>query len=395
MALAGRGWGKTRVGAEWIREGVEAGKVLRVALVGRTSADVRDTMIEGESGLLSVCPQKWKPRYEPSKRRVTWPRHPRTGVSAIATAFSGDKPAQLRGPQHDRAWADELAAWRYPEAWAQLQFGLRLGANPQAIVTTTPRPTALIRELLADPGTFVTRGTTEDNRANLAPRFWDIIHRKYGGTRLGRQELNAELLGDNPLALWQRSQFEKEGFRITPASLPDFERIVVAVDPSVHDGKEDPETTELAECGIIVAGLHCVNDVPRGVILEDGTVWGSPLEWAAQAVALYHKWSADRIVAEVNNGGALVETVIRTLDRNVSYRAVHASRGKFTRAEPVSSLYEQGRIRHLGCFAGLEDELADWTPGQKSPNRLDALVWGVTDLAIDTLGGVSVIELGR
>lgn len=344
-------------------------------------------MIEGESGILAISPPWCRPKYEPSKRRLTWPN------GAIATAYSGDKPDQLRGPQHDGAWGDEVAAWRYPDAWDQLQFGLRLGDDPQVVVTTTPRPTKLIRELLKDPGTFITKGRTADNRGNLAPTFYDRLLQRYEGTRLGRQEMDAELLDDNPLALWKRSQFEASGFRVKDGQLPDLERIVVAVDPSVHDGTQDAEATQLAEAGIIGAGLYRLNGVAHGVILEDRSVFGSPKEWAQAAIDLYHELKADRLVAEINNGGALVETVIRTIDRNVSYRPVHASRGKFTRAEPISSLYEQRRVKHKGVFSTLEDEMAEWTPGEKSPNHLDAMVWALTDLMVSGSGPAQYVDI--
>lgn len=365
--LAGRGFGKTRTGAEWVREQVESGKARRIALVGRTAADVRDVMVKGESGILAISPPWCKPVYEPSKRLLTWPN------GAIATTYSGDKPDQLRGPQHDKAWADELAAWRYPDAWDQLQFGLRLGSAPQVAVTTTPRPTKLIRDLLKDPNTHPTRGTTYDNAGNMAPSFFSKIIRKYEGSRLGRQELNAELLDDTPYALWKRSQIDR--LRLAKdARLPELKRLVVAVDPSVTSSEDSAET------GIVLAGLGMDG---HGYVLEDLSLQGTPAEWAQVAVGIYRQKRADRLVAETNQGGEMVEHTLRTVDRNVSYRAVHASRGKVTRAEPIAALYEQGRVHHVGSLPELEDQMCEWVPGEPSPDRMDALVWALTDLMLD------------
>lgn len=364
LLMAGRGFGKSRTGAEWVRRQVESGSCGRIALVGRTAADCRDVMVEGESGILAISPAWCKPRYEPSKRRLTWPN------GAIATTYSGDQPDQLRGPQHDGAWCDELAAWRYPDAWDQLQFGLRLGADPRVVVTTTPRPVKHIRDLISQATTHVTRGSTYDNKANLAPAFLSQIVRRYEGTRLGRQELNAELLDDNPYALWKRSQIEK--LRIAKA--PQLRRIVVAVDPSITSGEDSAET------GIIVAGLGVDN---HGYLLEDCSLGqATPAEWARAAVGAYRRHSADRIVAETNQGGEMVEHTIRTVDRNVSYQAVHASRGKLTRAEPISALYERGLVHHVGVFPELEDQMCDWIPGEPSPDRMDAAVWALTALML-------------
>jgi len=369
LILAGRGFGKTRTAAEWVREQVDARKASRIALVGPTAADVRDTMVEGESGLLSVFPSFQRPTYEPSKRRVTF------YTGATAYTYSAEEPDRLRGPQHDLAWSDELCAWKYPETWDQLQFGLRLGKHPQQVVSTTPRPTKQLRDLMADPRTVVTRGRTLDNSANLAPAFLAAIKAKYEGTRLGRQEMDAEILDDNPGALWQRSEIDAHRVRNAPV----MRRIVVAVDPAVTSSESSDET------GIVVAGL---GEDGRGYVLDDLTTKDTPAKWAELAIAAYHHYRADRIVAEGNNGGDLIESVIRSIDPNISYSRVHARRGKFARAEPVAALYEQGRISHVGSFQKLEDELCEYDPATatESPNRLDALVWAFTELMLGTPG---------
>lgn len=363
LILAGRGWGKTRTGAEWVIDRIEDGHQ-RIALIGPTAADVRDVMVEGESGILAVCPADLTPHYEPSKRRITF------ATGAIATTYSADEPDRLRGPQHEAAWADELAAWRYPEAWDQLQFGLRLGDDPRTIVTTTPRPTKEIRELVAADSTVVTRGSTFDNADNLAPAFLERILSKYEGTRLGRQELYAEILDDVPGALWTRQMLEAAVVGC-PSPIPDTERMVVAIDPAVTSG-EDSDST-----GIVVAGRYDKS----AVVLADLTCRLTPDGWARRAVEAYHDFKADRIVAEANQGGDLVKTVLRTVDPTVPVKLVHATRGKRVRAEPVAALYEQGRVFHTAVFADLEDELVTWTPDSpSSPDRLDALVWALTDL---------------
>ena len=367
LILAGRGFGKTRTGAEWVRWRVETGQARRIALVGRTAADVRDVMVEGESGLLAISPPWNMPKYEPSKRRLTWPN------GAMATTYSGDKPDQLRGPQHDTAWFDELAAWRYPDSFDQAMFGLRLGLHPQWIGTTTPRPTALVRQLLADPTVVQARGSTAENRLNLAPLFVTLLERKYGGTRLGRQELEAEILDDTPGALWKRGQIE--ALRVTKP--PELVRIAVAIDPSASSAEGAAET------GIVVAGLGVDG---QGYVLDDLSLHASPAEWAREALAGFHKYHADRIIAEANQGGEMIEQTLRSVldrgDRLPPFKLVHASRGKQTRAEPVSALYEQGLVHHVGAFAELEDQMTTWVPGEKSPDRMDALVWCLTELMV-------------
>ena len=365
LILAGRGFGKTRTGAEWVKEQVNKGKVGHIALVAATAGDARDTMIEGESGLLSVFPNSERPRYEPSKRRVTFSN------GAIATAFSADEPDRLRGPNHDLAWCDELAAWRYPDAWDMLIFGLRIGDQPQALVTTTPRPTKIIRELVKRDDVVVTRGSTFENKQNLAPSFLAEIVERYEGTRLGRQELHAEILDDVDGALWNREMIE----RARTSTMPDMKRIVVAIDPAVSSKETSAET------GIIVAG---VDEAGHGYVLEDVSKKGTPLEWASEAVAAYHRLQADRIVAEANQGGDMIRHTLDTVDRNIPKRLVHASRGKRVRAEPIAALYEQNRVHHVGSFPDLEDQLCSWVPDlSNSPDRLDALVWALTELVVD------------
>jgi predicted phage terminase large subunit-like protein len=372
LLLAGRGFGKTRSGAEWCVEWAEGRQATRFALVAPTAADARDVMVEGESGILSISPEWFRPIYEPSRRRLTWPN------GAIATLYSADEPERLRGPQHDAAWADEVAAWRYPEAWDMLMFGLRLGADPKVVVTTTPRPTKLIRELVSDPTVFITRGSTSENRANLAPAFLDKIVRKYEGTRLGRQELEAELLEDVPGALWTRGAIEASRTREAPS----LSRVVVAIDPAVTSGEDADET------GIVVVGKDAAG---HGHVLSDVSGRYLPPEWARAAIGAYRTHQADRIVAEVNNGGEMVEATIRMVDPNVPFTAVRASRGKVTRAEPVAALYEQGRIHHVGAFPELEDQMCAFTTdfdrarAGYSPDRVDALVWALTELLVERI----------
>jgi phage terminase large subunit-like protein len=382
LLLAGRGFGKTRAGAEFVRAQVAGGRARRVALVGPTAADARTVMVEGESGLLAIGPQHERPIYEPSLHRLTWPN------GAIATTFSADEPNRLRGPQHDLAWCDELAAWRYPAAWDMLMFGLRLGDDPRAVVTTTPRPIQLIRDLLADPKVVTTRGRTIENQDNLAPAFLDQIVRRYQGTRLGRQELDAELLEDMPGALWQRGLIEAA----RTAALPELIRIVVAIDPAASTGDDADET------GIVVAGRDAAG---HGYVLADASGHYPPAEWARVAVAAYAAHRADRVIGEVNNGGDMVEAMLRMVDPNVPFRAVRASRGKAARAEPVAALYEQGRMHHLGALPRLEDQMCAFTPdfdrtaAGYSPDRVDALVWAVTELLVEPHAGDAIFEAYR
>lgn len=367
LILAGRGFGKTRTGAEFIRREVNAGKANHIALVGATAADVRDTMIEGESGLLRVFPPDQRPHYEPSKRRVTFHN------GASASAYSADEPDRLRGPNHDLAWADELAAWRYSDAWDQLMLGLRIGEHPRCVVTTTPRPVEVIRRLMTtkDGTVHVTRGSTYENQKNLASAFIDEMRRRYEGTTLGRQELHAEILDDLEGALWQRTMFDQGRVHQHPA----LRRVVVAVDPATTSRTNSNET------GIVVAGI---GPDGKGYVLDDKTIRGTPDEWGRAAVSAYHTYQADRIVAEANQGGDMVRHTLMTVDRNAPIKLVHASRGKRTRAEPVAALYEQGKVHHVGYLSALEDQMCNWVPDlSDSPDRLDALVWALTELMID------------
>lgn len=346
------------------------GRYGRVALVAETSADARDVMVEGDSGILGVHPKDFRPLYEPSKRRLTWPN------GAVASLYNATEPDQLRGPQQDLAWADELAKWQYArETWDQLQFGLRLGDHPRVAVTTTPRPIPLIREIMEDPKTVTVRGATRDNQANLAPTFMEQILARYEGTRLGRQELNAEILDDVPGALWTRQMIEATRVR----EAPEMARVVVAIDPSGTDGKDD----EGDDIGIVAAGRGVDG---RGYVLGDYTCKLSPDGWARRAITAYHRHEADRIVAERNFGGAMVKAVVKSADGDVAYKEVTASRGKVARAEPVSALYEQGRVSHVGGLPALEDEMVLMTAsgflGEGSPNRTDALVWALTEVML-------------
>ena len=379
LIMAGRGFGKTRSGAEWIREKWRAGSV-RMALVAETAADARDVIVEGKSGILATSPKSERPLYEPSKRRLTWPN------GAVATLYNGSEPDQLRGPEHDTAWVDELAKYAYPDdTWDNLQFGMRLGAHPQVCVTTTPRPIPIIRRLMKDPASVVTRGSTFDNAANLPERFIQTIRDKYEGTRLGRQELYAEVLDDVPGALWSRDM-------IRHAEPPiEMQRVVVAVDPSGANGD--------LESGADSIGIVIVGKAMDGAfhVLEDATCRLSPAGWGARAVAKYREHMADVIVAEGNFGGAMVEMVIRSADRTANVRLVTASRGKAIRAEPVAALYEQGKVSHAAGLDALEDQMMQMTltgfMGDGSPDRVDALVWALTELALGKGGAPSIRAL--
>ena len=363
LIMAGRGMGKTRTGAEFILHEIKAGRARRVALVAKTPADARDVMIEGDSGILSISPPWDRPLYEPSKRRLTWKN------GTIALVFSSKEPDQLRGPQYDLAWGDEIRTWYYPqETWDNLMFGLRLGEHPRVIVTTTPLPLSVIKKIMKAPDTVVTTGTTYDNRANLAPSFFRQIISKYEGTRLGRQEIKAELLEDVPGALWKRGD-------IIIKAAPDMKRVVVPIDPAVTSSEGADET------GIIVVGLGIDNYV---YVLADKSGRFTPDGWARRAIQAFRDYKADRIIGEVNNGGEMIEYTLRTIDRNIPYKAVHASRGKVVRAEPVAALYEQHKVFHTEVFETLEDQLVTWTLDSGiSPDRLDALVWGITELVLN------------
>ena len=379
--LGGRGAGKTRAGAEWVRAQVEGARPLdegrrgRIALVGETLDQVREVMVFGESGIMACSPADRRPEWQTTRRRLLWPN------GAVAQAFSAHDPEALRGPQFDGAWVDELAKWKRARAtWDMLQFGLRLGERPQVCVTTTPRNMGVLKDILAQDGTVVTRAPTEANAAHLAQSFLDEVRARYAGTRLGRQELDGVLIDTAEGALWPPARLD--GWRVTAAPEA-LDRIVVAVDPPVtgHDHSD--------ECGIVVAGAVTRGPVQdwRAFVLADCSVAAtSPLGWAEAAIRAMERFGAERLVAEVNQGGDLVEQVIRQADPLVPLRQVHASRGKVARAEPVAALYEQGRVRHLHGLGALEDQMQQMTArgfeGKGSPDRVDALVWALTELMI-------------
>jgi phage terminase large subunit-like protein len=386
-AIAGRGFGKTRLGAEWVRKvacgpsPLAPGRHRRIAIVAETAADARDVLVEGDSGILAVHPPDFRPHYEPSKRRLTWPN------GTVATLFNAVEPDQLRGPQHDAALCDELAKWRYArDTWDQLQFGMRLGEHPQVVVTTTPRPIPVLKEILASDDTVITRGSTLENAGNLAPSFLKAIHDRYAGTRLGRQELEAEMLDDVPGALWTREMFDRDRAKLGDDGLPvhngaavQLRRVVIGVDPSGASGDGEGD-----DIGIVAAGLGIDG---RGYVLGDYSCNLSPEGWARRVNEAFTAHQGDRIVAERNFGGAMVESVIKAVDRNLPVMLVNASRGKIARAEPIAALYEQGKVSHCGSFPGLEDEQCAMTPGgyigEGSPDRADALVWALTELMLD------------
>ena len=381
LMMGGRGAGKTRAGAEWIRARAlghrwtgEAGPAGRIALVGETYQDVREVMIEGVSGILSVHPKGERPQWNPSRRRMEW----RNG--AVAQAFSSEDPEALRGPQFDIAWADELAKWRNgEETFDMLQFGLRLGERPRQLVTTTPRAVPLLKRLIDMPGTTLTRAATRANALFLAPGFLERVVARYAGTRLGRQELDGELIEDRPDALWQRD--ELDACRV--AAAPDhLVRIVIAIDPPATATKRSDA------CGLVVAGLG--EDGIAYVLADHSLARARPADWAGRAVALWRHYQADCLVAEVNQGGDMVREVIAAADPAVPVKSVRASRGKYARAEPIALIYEQGRVRHVGAMPALEDEMADFGPGGltsgRSPDRLDALVWALSELLLSERG---------
>ncbi len=364
LLLSGRGFGKTRTGAEWVKAWAQSG-IEHIAIVGQTKGDVRDTMVEiGDSSIVKVSDPWFMPEYQPSKRRLVWPN------GSMATIYSGDEPDQLRGPQHNRAWVDELAKFRYPqETWDMLELGLRIGNAPQVVVTTTPRPIPIIKRLIGDSQTVVTSGSTYENKENLSALFIRRVVERYENTRLGKQELHGQILDDDPRALWSREVLEAS--RVVDH--PPLFRIVVSIDP--------PATT--GQAGIIVAGAGRIGKLTHIYILDDVTPeeGAKPEVWGRAAISAYHKWQADVLVAEINNGGDMVEQVIRTIPSGaaVHYETVRATRGKYTRAEPVSALWEQGRGHMVGYYADLEDQLCTYVPGESdSPDRLDAMVWAAT-----------------
>lgn len=375
LMIGGRGAGKTRAGAEWVR-GMAMGlppfasaRAGRIALVGETYADVRDVMIEGVSGVLSLDGTE-RPIWSPTRRRLEWPN------GAVAQAFSAEDPQSLRGPQFDAAWCDELCKWRHAqETWDMLQFGLRLGERPRQLVTTTPRPLPLLRALMADPRAVLSRARTRDNAANLAPAFLEAVVGRYAGTRLGRQELDGELVEERQDALWSRGGIEAA--RV--AEPPDCVRLVVAIDPPASSGRRADR------CGVVAAGIDAAGMI---YVLEDATLArATPAAWANRAIAVYHRLCADALVVEVNQGGEMATAVLRQCDAGVPVTPVRATRGKYVRAEPVAALTEQGRLKFCGVFSDLEDELCDFGPdglsGGRSPDRMDAMVWAVTALMGD------------
>ena len=381
VVMGGRGAGKTRAGAEWVRAQVEgpkpldAGRAKRMALVGETLDQVRDVMVFGESGILACSPPDRRPVWQATRKQLVWPN------GAVAQAFSAHEPESLRGPQFDAAWVDELAKWKKGEdAWDMLQFALRLGDDPRQCVTTTPRNVDVLKDLMALDSTVTTHATTQANRAWLADSFLREVEARYAGTRLGRQELEGVLLADVEGALWTLAGLETA----VCDDFPELDRIVVAVDPPAGDGAKSDA------CGIVVAGVQ-KGATPLdwvAYVLEDATVQGcTPTEWATAAVAAVERWGASRLVAEVNQGGAMVETVVRQVAPLVPYKAVRASVGKVARAEPVAALYEQGRVRHTRGLSALEDQMCQMSPmgfqGKGSPDRVDALVWALQDLMID------------
>lgn len=374
LFLGGRGAGKTRAGAEWIRAEAlglpPSGRPKRLALVGPTIQHVRAVMIEGISGLLSIHPAHERPHFEPSKNQLVWPN------GAIAQMFSADEYETLRGPQFDAAWCDELCRWKHAQkAWDMLQLALRLGDTPRAVVTTTPRASPLLKTLVADASTAVTHATTAANAANLSPAFLSEVTRRYAGTATGAQELEGQIIENQTGGLWRRDWLDQARVK----ERPELIRIVVAVDPPVS------ATVNSDACGIVVAGLGVDG---RGYVLADRTIKGrEPQIWARAAIAAWRDFEADRIVAEVNQGGDLVVLVLQQVDPTVTARKVRAQRSKWLRADPVAALYAEGRVSHVGEFLALENQMVAYdgtsaSTDTKSPDRLDALVWALTDLMI-------------
>ena len=374
LVLAGRGFGKTRAGAEWVRSVAESDPKARIALVGASLAEARAVMVEGESGILAVSPRRRRPQFEPSLRRIVWPN------GAQATLYSAGEPDGLRGPQHSHAWCDEIAKWdnageRATHCWNNLLFGLRLGEAPRVMATTTPRAVPLLRRLVCEDGVVVTRGRTEDNQVNLPARFIRDIRRSFGASQLARQELDGELIADHAGALWTRAMIEN--CREAEASSPSV-RVVIGVDPPASAGGD--------ACGIVAVALGA--DGLARVIADASVTRPTPERWARAVAQAAETWRADRVVAEANQGGAMVESVLRAADVALPLRLVHASKGKVARAEPVAALYEAGKVRHAGQFPALEDELCGLVTGGgyhgpgRSPDRADAAVWALTELML-------------
>lgn len=418
LRQAGRGEGKTRSGSEWVRKQVELGLAKRIALVAETAADARDVMVEGPSGILAISPPWMFPIYEPSKRRLTW-YNSDGSKRAVATCYSAEKPGQLRGPEHDLAWADELAKWRYLEAWDNLMLGLRIGANPRCMVTTTPKPTKILKDIRSRKSTVISGGSTYANRANLAQAFLDDIEDRYKGTDLEQQEIFAVLLEEASGACWKRRWIDDNRWdpRIH-GEHPDLDALVIAIDPAAS------ATSSSSETGIVIVGRAPVTvngkTLPHFFVLEDRSGRYTPSGWANVAIDAFYTYEADEVIGEKNNGGDMVRSNLENSDDTVPIETVWASRGKVPRATPVANLYEQGRVHHVvsrldasgnptnpedeSGLRDLEDQLCQWEPGEghPSPDRLDALVWGVSylmptgrDAKLDTnldLGGAG---LGR
>jgi phage terminase large subunit-like protein len=368
MIRTGRGWGKSRTATEIFINAVRYGGYKYPNLVGATADEVRDVMINGESGILKCAPPDFYPEYIPSLKKLIWPNKVETHI------YYGSEPSKGRGPQSDFLWFDEIAKYQFSEeTFDNLMLGLRLGPNPLCIVTSTPRPTRFLMDLEKRTDkqgracTVVTRGRTQDNYKNLSPVFISTIISKYENTRLGRQELDGEFLSDNPKALWKRADIDNNRIR----QIPELTYVVVGVDPAITDKAGSDDT------GIIAAGK---NKEGHFYILGDYTVHDTPQKWAEAAITAFHKHEANTIVSETNQGGDMIERLLKSVDSKITYKPVRASRGKYTRAEPVSALYEQGKVHHFGTFPELEDELCEWIPGSGSPDRLDALVWALTEL---------------
>lgn len=373
LLMAGRGFGKTRSGAEWIRDQVENHGVMRVALIGPTAADVRDVMAEGESGVISVSTEDFLPKYEPSKRRLLWPN------GATAMMYSAEEPERLRGPQHEKAWCDELAAWKSPETWDMLQFGMRLGPHPQSIITTTPKPTPFVKRIMKLHGLIRSSGSMLANKDNLPDSFLNAVLNRYQGTRLGKQEIEGLYLDAIEGALFSEEHIMRRNGAMKPE---DYDRICIAIDPAVSSGEGSDET------GIIVCGSY--NDGKNADVLEDKSGHYKPNEWAEEAIRLYKYWKADKVLGEVNNGGDLVEYTLRHAKggKEVPFLKLHSSRGKRLRAEPVGALYEQHRVFHTRYFEQLEEQMVTFNPEElakkgESPDRVDALVFCLTWLIIE------------
>ena len=381
LLLGGRGSGKTRTGAEWVRKQVAIHGKSRIALVAPTFNDAREVMLEGESGLLHIGYPSERPTFSSSRRRLEWPN------GAVGHIFTAEDPDGLRGPQFDAAWADEFCSWAYPEdTLSNLRLALRLGETPQLVITTTPRPIPALKKLMATKGLLISRGSTADNADNLAPTFLAAMEDAYGGTRLGRQELGGEYIEDLDGALWTRAMLEAA----YTEERPDCSKIILAIDPPVTSGERSDA------CGLIVAGRMGQGRHAKAYILHDGTVQGrSPEGWARAAIELAQGWDVDYILAETNQGGELVTSILRLFDPHIAIRSVHASRSKTARAEPVALLYEQGRVSHCGRFTALEDELAmiGTESLTRSPDRADALVWAVTELLLKSLAMPRIRQL--